>query len=92
MNKVFHLLDLPSQALALQRFLKGLTDEERLAWISARGKLSLASNMAGFPTTYRFVSCIGMECVFFISDDEFVFLGDHTTYLGREYDEAPLGK
>jgi hypothetical protein len=29
-----------------------------------------------------------MECLFFIDGDEFVFIGDHTTYTAGEQDRA----
>jgi hypothetical protein len=89
MAGAFHLLDLPSQALAVQRLLKGCSAEERLAWLAAHGELArIPIPIPNCQPTYRFVSFIGMECVFFLAGDEFVFVGDHTTYTAKEYDSA----
>jgi hypothetical protein len=87
MGDTFHLLDLPSQALAVQRLLAGRTAEEKLAWLAARGQLTRAlARDPRFPPTFRFVSFIGMECVFFLHGDELVFVGDNTTYTARGQD------
>jgi hypothetical protein len=88
MSDGFHLLDLPSQALAVQRLLAGRTAEEKLAWLAAHGtveRIEFANPI--FPPTYRFTSSIGMECVFFLSGDQIVFLGDNTTFTGGEYED-----
>jgi hypothetical protein len=85
MGDVFHLLDLPSQALAVQRLLKGRPAEEKLAWLASRGEVSpVPVSVPNAQPTYRFVSSIGMECLFFVDGDEFVFIGDHTTYTAKE--------
>ncbi len=89
MSDVFHLLDLPSQALAVQRLLKGQKGEEKLAWLAKAGKLTqVLVSIPNARPTYRFVSSIGMECVFFIDGDQFVFIGDHTTYTAKGPDQA----
>lgn len=89
MSSAFQLLDLPSQANAVQRLLQGCAAEEKLAWVAARGELTrIPISIPNARPTYRFVSTIGMECIFFIDGDEFVFLGDHTTYTVREIDPA----
>ena len=85
MSDGFHLLDLPSQAPAVQRLLQGRTEDEKLAWLAAHGQLTqIPIAIPGVRPTYNFVSSIGMECIFFIDGDEFVFVGDHTTYTVRE--------
>jgi hypothetical protein len=85
MSGTFHLLDLPSQAPAVQRHLKGCTAEEKLAWLAARGELSrIPIAIPNARPHYQFVSFIGMECIFFIDGDEFVFIGDHTTYTVKD--------
>jgi hypothetical protein len=80
MQDDFHLLDLPSQASAIQRMLLDRTEDEKLAWLDRRGRLSPLETPAGARRAYLFVSTLGLECVFFISGNEFVFFGDHTTY------------
>ncbi len=81
MRGTFHLVDLWSQALAGQRLLKGHSEEEKLAWLAARGKLFRFLHPNAKPT-YIFVSSIGLEVPFFFDGDEFVLVGDHTTYKG----------
>ena len=84
MSGTFHLLDLWSQGLAVQRLLAGRRADEKLAWLAAHGVLSRTHTpVPNARPTYRFVSYIGMECLFFIDGDEFVFIGDHTTYTAR---------
>lgn len=85
MSDAFHVLDLCSQATAVQRLLRGRTAQEKLAWVGAHGELSLVPiTVPNARPIYRFVSSIGMECLFFIDGDEFVFIGDNTTYTVRE--------
>ncbi len=74
----FCLLDLPSQALAVQQLLSGRTEAEKLAWLKAHGRLVPVA-VPNRPV-YRFESSIGLACVFFVDGEEFVFFGDHTTY------------
>jgi hypothetical protein len=81
MSNVFHLLDLASQSIAVQQFLAGKSVSEKLAWLSKHGNLSLIPiSTPDTAPTYRFVSRIKIECVFFMNGDKFVFIGDHTTY------------
>ena len=81
MSNAFQLLDLPSQALAVQGLLGGRPEEEKLAWLEAHGQLvPISTGVPGARPLYKFESVIGLECVFFIDGDEFVFFGDHTTY------------
>jgi hypothetical protein len=85
MNASFHLLDLTSQAVAVQQLLRGRSVREKLDWFAARGQLEqVATSVLNARPTYRFVSAIGMECIFFIDGDEFVFIGDHTTFTVNE--------
>ncbi len=86
MSPDFHLLDLHSQGLAVQRLLAGRSEEEKVAWLAARGKLSrVPVALPGARPVYRFVSTIGMESLFFLDHDTIVFIGDHTTYTATEY-------
>ena len=81
MPKAFHLLDLPSQAFAVQRLLSGLSESEKLAWVGAHGRLNpVEVRFPGARSVYRFESVLGLDCLFFIAGEEFVFIGDHTTY------------
>jgi hypothetical protein len=88
MSGTFALLDLPSQALAVQRLLRGRTQEEKLAWISARGKVApIPTTIPGARQLYSFESHIGLQCLFFFYDEEIVFIGDHTTYTVKDPEE-----
>ncbi len=81
MSETFHLLDLPSQALAVQHLLSGRPAAEKLAWLGAHGRLvPIETGVPGGCPAYHFESMIGLRCAFFINGDEFVFFGDHTTY------------
>jgi hypothetical protein len=85
MTGTFALLDLPSQALAVEQLLKGRTDEEKLAWLCGHGRLVLLSPaFSGSKPSYLFESVMHLRCVFFIVGDKFVFIGDHTTYTVKE--------
>ena len=53
----FHLIDLVSQAGAVQRLLRGKPWEEKLAWLSERGTISKhEKKMPDWPDTYFFTS------------------------------------
>jgi hypothetical protein len=82
----FHLIDLGSQAYAVQQHLRGRPAPEKLAWLSERGEVSQVYKAAsrGFPDTYLFRSRLGFEIAFFIRDDQFVFIGDNTTWVAPE--------
>lgn len=81
MSGAFALLDLPSQAFAVERLLDGRTEVEKLAWLSVHGRLSPVSSAApGLRPVYLFESVIGLRCCFFIAGDKLVFIGDNTTY------------
>jgi hypothetical protein len=81
MSGRFRLLDLPSQAPAVQRLLSGQSEAEKLAWLGAHGRLVPIQRHVPSPRQiYSFESWLGFQCLFFIDGDEFVFMGDHTTY------------
>lgn len=82
---MFTLLDMPSQAVAVQNLLRGKSEEEKLAWLMAHGTMTRKrKQFASERQTYFFRSSLGLECAFFIQGDEFVFIGPHTTYTVRE--------
>lgn len=83
MDSTFSLLDLPSQAIVVQRLLKGRNDEDRVEWLSSHGTVTRGP-VSGAKQVYRFVSLAGLECTFFFDHDRFVFVGDHTTYTVDE--------
>jgi hypothetical protein len=81
MSTAFHLIDLVSQAAAVQSLLCGCSDQEKLAWLSSHGALSPKPKISPDERQcFRFESRLGAECWFFLDGDEFVFLGDHATF------------
>ena len=80
MSQNFHLIDLISQAGALQRLLAGKTDSEKLSWLAARGKLEPVIMTPDGRQTYHFESVTKQEAAFFFDAGELVFVGDHTTF------------
>jgi hypothetical protein len=80
------LIDLASQANAVQQHLWDRPAVEKLAWLAKRGELLLvhAADTLGFPDTYRFRSRLGLEVAFFLRDEIFVFIGDNTTWVASE--------
>jgi len=83
-NTNFTLLCLRSQALAVERFLKGRSADEKLTWLAGRGKVQpLSVFIPNAAPTYLFVSSIG---IFFFSGEKLVFIGDHTTFTVEEDD------
>jgi hypothetical protein len=82
---VFTLLDLPSQALAVQNLLRGKSGDEKIAWLMAHGRITPKPKLVeNERQAYFFESSIGRYCWFFIDGDEFVFIDHHTTYVVRE--------
>jgi hypothetical protein len=80
MDVNFHLIDLVSQALAVQSLLRGMSAEEKLAWLSSRGTLTPVPKIqTDYPQSFWFETTTGLSCAFFLDGDEFVFIGDHST-------------
>jgi hypothetical protein len=82
MRATFYLIDLVSQCAAVERLLAGMSDAQKIDWLSAHGRLArlaLFPNHEG-PQVFHFTSTVGLEARFFLNDGLFVFLGDHTTF------------
>jgi hypothetical protein len=82
-----HLVDLASQAFYVEQHLAGLTIDEKVAWLSARGVLDmvvLQDRRDGPTNVYYFQSHAGLRCAFVFRDGRFLFYGDHSTFMGRE--------
>lgn len=60
----FHLLDLASQAYAVQKLLQGRPTEAKLAGLAEHGDLSLQHHGGRFPDSYLFRSHVGLETLF----------------------------
>lgn len=79
MRATFHLIDLVSQCAALEGLLAGMSDVQKIDWLSAHGRLALVPKHEG-PQVFHFTSTVGLETRFFLRNGLFVFLGDHTTF------------
>jgi len=77
------LIDLVSQCTAVERLLTNSSEDEKIAWLSARGHLAMLPKSEGHEQVYRFKSMLGIEVSFFLSGGSFVFIGDHTTFRPR---------
>lgn len=86
MNTDFCLIDLISQAVAVESLLYGKSAEEKIAWLSSHGTLTLLpKRQPDERQIFLFETPIGSSCRFFVNGDEFVFLGDHTTFTVSDY-------
>jgi hypothetical protein len=78
MKDDFHLVDLASQADAVQHLLNGKSATEKLTWRSSHGKISrMEKKMPEWPDTYFFESATGVTCGFVVQGNVFRILGDH---------------
>ena len=85
MRADFHLVDLVSQATAVQSLLRGKSADEKLAWFSSHGTITpKPKTRPDERQCFWFESPTRATCCFFIDDDEFVFVGDHTTFTARD--------
>ena len=85
MNATFHLIDLVSQAAAVQSLLRGRSAEEKIAWLSSHGSLTpKPKTRPDEHQTFWFETLTGRSCAFFLDGDEFVFVGDHTTFTVKD--------
>jgi hypothetical protein len=81
MKRTFPLIDLISQAGAVQSLLRGKSPEEKIEWLSAHGTITLKpKTQQNERQSFWFESPTKANCCFFLDDDEFVFIGDHTTF------------
>jgi hypothetical protein len=85
MSAFFHLIDLVSQADAVERHLSTLSAAEKLEWLSTAGKIEARPKEYPFEEqSYFFESATGTTCCFFFKNDHFVFIGDHTTFTAKK--------
>lgn len=85
MHTTFHLVDLVSQGGAVQSLLRGRSAVEKLEWLSTRGTLTpKPKSHPDERQTYWYETPMGHSCAFFLNGDEFVFIGDHTTFTVQD--------
>jgi hypothetical protein len=75
----FIVVNLASQADAVARHVQGWSKEQILVWLSRQGDLERFADIYG-REIFRFRSRVGFEVGFYLDGDEFLFLGDHTTW------------
>ena len=81
---MFHLIDLESQAIAVQELLRGKAIDEKISWLKAHGTVEAKPKTDERERqVYFFVSSMNSDCIFFVDGDEFVFIGHHTTYTAK---------
>jgi hypothetical protein len=81
MKRTFPLIDLISQAGAVQSLLHGKSTEEKIEWLSVHGTITLKpKTQQNERQSFWFESPTKANCCFFLDDDEFVFIGNHTTF------------
>ena len=82
MKGAFYLIDLISQAGAVQSLLRGKSTEEKIEWLSAHGSITpKPKTQQNERQVFWFESSIKAKCCFFLDDDEFVFfIGGHATF------------
>jgi len=84
-NATFHLMDLVSRAVAVQSLLRGRSADEKIAWLSSHGSVTpKPKTRPDEHHTFWFETLTGRGCAFFLDGDEFVFVGDHTTFTGKD--------
>jgi len=85
MSANFHLIDLVSQAAAVQSLLRGKLADEKIGWLSSHGVITpVPKRSPEVPQTFWFETRTGLSCAFFLDGEEFVFVGDHTTFRASE--------
>jgi hypothetical protein len=81
----FIIINLLSQSIAVGRYVKGWPKDEILQWLVQRGQLTvyplppLPNNISN-DIYYEFISRLGFSTNFFLDDDQFTFILQHTTY------------
>jgi hypothetical protein len=85
MNATFHLIDLVSQVTAVQSLLCGRSAEEKIEWLSSHGSITpKPKTRPDERQCFWFESPTRATCCFFLDGDEFVFIGDHTTFTASD--------
>jgi hypothetical protein len=84
-SDTFHLVDLRSQAASVQSLLRGRPAAAKLEWLASHGLLTPKPKK--FPDerqSFWFETPLRVGCAFFLDGDEFVFIGDHTTFTVQD--------
>ena len=78
MHRDFAVIDLTSQASAVNRYWAGMSPEKKIAWLAKHGSVTSIPT-AGFSEvqSFCFESHAGQRCVFALCGDELLLLGEH---------------
>jgi hypothetical protein len=81
MNSIssFILIDLISQAAALQEYAAGWSKEVLILWLKDQGRLEEYTDLYG-KEIFAFESPVGFPATFYLQGTRFTFLGDHTFF------------
>jgi hypothetical protein len=64
MRATFYLIDLVAQCAAVERLLTGVSEAQKIDWLSAHGRLARFPKEDG-PQVFHFTSRVGLEARFF---------------------------
>jgi hypothetical protein len=77
----FTLIDIVSQAVALQKHMIGWSKEELICWLQVQGTLKEFTDIYG-NEVFSFESSVGFFAIFYLQGTRFTFVfpDDNTTY------------
>ena len=82
---MFVVVDLISQASAIEKQLAGRSDVEIISWLECKGQIEkLKKQLPQEKQLFRFNSYLGMEAIFFVNNGQFFFIGDHSVFRPKE--------
>jgi hypothetical protein len=75
----FTVVNLASQADGAAHYVEGWSKEKILDWLSRQGELKRLTDIYG-NEYFNFNSRFGFDVNFYLDGDEFLFVGDHTSW------------
>lgn len=80
----FQLIDLRSQAYAVEQLFVGKSETAILEWLKTKGKLEEREQLSSkFTKVFQFSSLFNFEAVFWLENSKFIFIGEHNTFNGQ---------
>lgn len=76
----FLIIDLVSQAYAVQQHVRGWRTADILEWLGRQGELTRHQEDFYGKEVYRFENPTGFSCGFYLDGDQFTFFGDNTLW------------
>ena len=87
LHMMFHLIDLSSQVYAVEQLLTGKSKPYILNWLQTKGRITRKKTLSSeliqvyeFRSYFELRSHICFNTVFFIEEEQFIFLGEHRTF------------